>query len=353
MQPWDPLPEDPSLDLQRERDRLLAALATSELGTVEARVARILQRYPETRDSDTELAIRYWYEFEPDVAARVDDVRLAVLHDLQPMGTIVRCRQRIQNDLSLFVGTRRTRALRDERQLEFYRYLAERRDSDAELCFYLDETGSDTTGRFVGLGGVCVLDSRLFEMHYASLRLWRERQDWPETLHFADMDSTTEKRFLTLLAALRRHRTGLMFVGYATLARGNKSQILASLFVQLIGDALKHAESNGCLGTIRAVRIVKEAQEGFDSVQLPALEQDLSQHLLQLFPNRVYLKCIEPLPKGREVLLECADVIASAMKRRWESGHSIHKDRVAEAVMNVTGFEDRRDGTPFYRMHTA
>ena len=46
---------------------------------------------------------------------------------------------------------------------------------------------------------------------------------------------------------------------------------------------------------------------------------------------------------GREVLLECADHIAWGMKRRTASGGHHAKDLLAEAVMNVTGFEDPRD----------
>lgn len=352
VQPWGTTPGSPDESLQHERDRLLSALASSDLGTIEARVGRILQDYPETRDSDTALAIRYWSEFQANVVAGCQPLALEVLHDLQPIMTLVRCRQRIQNDFGLFVGTRLTRSRRDERQLEFYRYLAEKRLQDPELCFYLDETGSDSTGRFVGVGGICVLDTRSYEMRHAALRQWRESQGWPETLHFADLNTQTEPRYLGLLQQLKKYRSGLLFVGYATVARGSKDTILSTLFVQLIGDALRVADAQGCLGVVRAVRVIKEAAAGFDTIHLASLEQNLSQHLLQLFPSRVYLRQIETVPKGRCVMLEAADCIAAAMKRRWESGRRIHKDRVAESVMNVTGFEDPGSESAMYKVHS-
>ena len=255
------------------------------------------------------------------------------------------------NDFGLFVGTRRTRGLRNEQQMEFYRYLAEKRDEDPELHVYVDETGCDPKSRFVGVGGICILDSRSYEMRHAALRHWRDQQGWVETLHFADIASSTEHRHLSLLTQLKRHRAGLLFLGHATIARGNKDSLVSTLFVQMIGDALQRADQQGCLGDVRAVRVLKEASEGFDALHLPSLKDELSQHLLQLFPNRVYLKSFHALPKGREVMLECADTIASAMRRRWSSGNNIHKDRVAESTMNVTGFGDSREGAAVYKIH--
>ena len=353
LQPWDAPGQHRDETLERERDRLLASLAASELGTIEARCAQILQTYPETRDSDIELSLRYWAEYEADIIAEAKPLELDVLHALQPMATLIRCRQRIQNDFGLFIGTRRTRGFRDERQMQFYQYLAEQSSENAECCFYIDETGSEPQGRFVGIGGICILDVRAFSMRHSALRHWRVEQGWVETLHFSAADSKAESRFIALLAELRRHRAGLLFLGYAALCRGNRDSVLASLIVQLVGDALARADKLGCLGGPRSVRVIKEAADGFDALHLDAIKSDLADHLAHRFPQRVHLAGVQPLPKGREVLLECADVIAASMKRRWESGSSIHKDRIAEAVMNVTGFEDERTNAAIYKVHAA
>jgi hypothetical protein len=353
LQPWDAPGQHRDATIERERDRLLASLAASELGTIEARCAQILQTYPETRDNDIELALRYWAEYEAHVIAAATPLELEVLHSLQPMATLIRCRQRIQNDFGLFIGTRRTRGFRDERQMQFYQYLAEQRAGEAECCFYIDETGSEPQGRFVGIGGICILDVRAFSMHHSALKHWRAERGWVETLHFADADSKTESRFIELLAELQRHRVGLLFLGYATLCRGNRDSALASLIVQLVGDALTRADQLGCLCGPRSVRVIKEAADGFDSLHLDAIRSDLADHLAHRFPQRVHLAAVQPLPKGREVLLECADVIAASMKRRWESGSWKHKDRIAQAVMNVTGFEDERTNAAIYRVHAT
>jgi hypothetical protein len=119
-QPWDVVPTVLEQENSVYRDQLLTRLANSDLGQVESKVARILQKYPETRDDDVELALRFWREYEAATIAAWQRLDLQVLHDLQNIGTIVRCRQRIQNDYGLFIGTRRTRYNRSELQMEFY-----------------------------------------------------------------------------------------------------------------------------------------------------------------------------------------------------------------------------------------
>lgn len=350
VQPWfggqrSITPED-----QQERDRLLAWLATGDLATVEAKVASLLAKFPETRDSDIALSIRYWQIYESDILIANKPPSLEVLFDLQPMTTIVRCRQRIQNDFQLFVGTRRTRAFRDDRQLQFYQYMAQQRDAEAELRVYIDETGSDTGSRFVGIGGVAVLDTRSYEYRHAAIREWRRTCGHPATFHYADMTSASERHYLEFLSQIQKHRAGLVFLGYATLHRGRKDLTITALIPQLISDLLAVAKDQGCLSAVRAVSVIKEASEGFDSLFREDIKQNLAELIADRFADRAYLKDFHCVPKGHEVFLEAADLIAASMRRRWESGGRIHKDRVADAVINVTGFEGASPEAALYRL---
>jgi hypothetical protein len=188
-------------------------------------------------------------------------------------------------------------------------------------------------------------------MRHAALRQWRRELNHPMPLHFADYSSSQQPMYLELLRQLERYRSGLMFVGYAMTARTSKLDAVARLIVQMVGDAMLVADKHGCVGSTRAVTVIKEAAEGFDALYLDLINQELSQHLMALFPGRVYLKGVFPVGKQREVLLECADVIAASMKRRWESGNAIHKDRLAEAVVNLTGFDDPVDTGMLYKMY--
>ncbi len=351
-QPW--LSENPAVALKNEeraaeRRALLADLANSRLATIEQKTALILRSFPETRDSDTALLIRYWNRFQADVLLKTKKLAMEVLFELENIDSITRARRHIQNDLSLFQATRRTMERRSELQMQFSEYIAARKEGDAEIRFYLDETGNDPSDRFVGIGGICVLDWRLFEPQHAALSTWRETLP-PETLHMNRLtDDSKLGPFLALLNELRKRRAGLMFVGYALPSRKNRTTALFDLTVQLLVDALHKAETLGCLNVLRAVTVVKEREDGFDQLFLAEMHRTLHEQLGREFPGRAYLKAITPLAKGREVLLECADTIASAMRRRAVSGGAHSKDKLAEAVMNVTGLEDSEDNGAMFK----
>lgn len=335
---------------RESRQRLLAALANSILGTMEQRVAQVLRDCPETRDSDVALMIRYWRRFQAEVIAgsRVGS-DLEILFELDRPESLTRARRHIQNDLHLFQATPHTQNLRNERQRDFRDYLLSRQEASGELHFYLDETGNSPEDRYTGVGGVCVLDVRAFEMSHAALTNWRDAQGWPETLHFKDIREAS--RHLELLEVLRRHRAGLLFLGHSAPARGDKREMLFTLTSQMVVDALRHAVGLGCLNEPRGVTVFKESDEGFDKFFLSELHDNLAAQLAQEFPGRAFLRQIQPLPKGREVMLEVADTIASSMRRRSLHGSRQPKDIVAEAAMNVAGFEDARDNTAVFKAY--
>jgi hypothetical protein len=85
-QPWTaPIEEMLSPDLQQARARMLADVADSRLGTMEQRVAYLLQHFPETRESDIALCIRYWRRFQADVLERWEPLELEVLFELDKL----------------------------------------------------------------------------------------------------------------------------------------------------------------------------------------------------------------------------------------------------------------------------
>jgi hypothetical protein len=196
---------------------------------------------------------------------------------------------------------------------------------------------------------VATVDWRVFELQHAALTEWRQRRGWPETLHFADAREEDIPKYTSLLAEVQRRRAGLMFIGYALPARKGKREVLLSLFVQIVIDALHRLDDLSCLNEPKAITVVKESEEGFDQLLLPELRQTLSEQIAREFEDRVYFRDVIPRPKGREVMLEVADVIASGMRRRLTSAGLRGKDVIAEAVMNVTGFEDAGEVGALYR----
>ncbi|MBA4016205.1 MAG: hypothetical protein C0483_03350 [Pirellula sp.] len=349
LQPWTVASEPvlPPEQVER-RDRMLAALADSYLASREQRVARILEKFPETRDSDTALGIRYWKLFQADVLEQWHPLELEVLFELDRIETLGRVRRMIQNELRLFRGLEDTRRAREAMQAELHEYIAAHRGSLPEIRFYLDETGNEGDKAYTGVAGICVINWKQFEKHHAALQQWRARQGWPETIHFADTGIDKLDRAVALLQQLTSRRSGILFLGYSMTSRGRTSEVLFSLLIQLVVDSLRHLRKCGCLGSPRSVRVIKEAEPGFDSLHLQMMTKQLAEIVALDFPGELNVLPVESVTKGRTVLLECADLIAGGMQRRALMKGRNPKDRLAEAIINVTGFEDGGDtGTVF------
>jgi len=98
---------------------------------------------------------------------------------------------------------------------------------------------------------------------------------------------------------------------------------------------------------------MKEADPGFDNLFLLKMHKQLSDLIAMEFPDQIIVQPIEAVTKGREVFLECADLIAGGMQRRaLMKGHN-PKDKLAEAVFNVTGFEDATDDGAVFKFYPS
>jgi hypothetical protein len=126
-----------------------------------------------------------------------------------------------------------------------------------------------------------------------------------------------------------------------------------SLFIQLVIDTLREMDRHCCLGESRSLVLIKEEEAGFDSLHLEALRMHLSRQLVEAFGERVLLREVQSVPKGREVMLECADLISSAMMRRYLYSGVKPKDVLSQAVFNVTGFGDPRDNGTLFKVYPA
>lgn len=354
VQPWT-TPVEPELnqELAKQRMALLAGIARSELATQEQKVARILQRYPETRDSDIALCLRYWRTFQADVIERWNPPELEILCELDKVMSLVRSRQIIQNNLRLFRSMEDTRKAREAMQRELHEYLAAHRDTLPEIRFYLDETGNEGDKNYTGVAGVCVINWKQYEKHHAALTQWRERQGWAETIHFAETGADKVDRAVSVLQQLAQRRSGVLFLGYSISSRGRTHEAMFSLFIQLVMDSLKLLQQHGCLGENQNVRVIKEADPGFDTMYLDTMTKSLSEAIALEFPGLLAVSPVEAVTKGRTVLMECADLIAGGMQRRALGKGRNPKDKLAEAVINVTGFEDGSDSGALFKYFAA
>jgi len=83
-----------------------------ELNGVKKLVLRVLEQYPETRNSDNKLYIQCAKELGAKLIDDMDTIGLSII-------SVHKARQRIQNHDGLFKPTKEVAEVRAERQLDF------------------------------------------------------------------------------------------------------------------------------------------------------------------------------------------------------------------------------------------
>jgi hypothetical protein len=275
------------------------------------------------------------------------------LYVLTGIDTLNRMRRHIQNTLKLFPSTLETRRMRDEIALEWQQIIAADREGLSEIRFYLDETAG--SHRFNGIGGVCAMNWNQYSKYWSSIAQWRREQvEWPGPIHVADInDHAGLARAMSLVHQIEQRRGGLLFLGYGVESKAMLHETRFSLFIQLVIDSLHKMDAADCLGERRSVVLIKEEESGFDRLFLEKLHAQLERQLFDVFPHRVYLQEIRPQPKGSDVLLECADVLAASMTRWHLHGGFAFKDDLSRAVFRVTGLPEPKDGGVVFKIHPA
>jgi hypothetical protein len=89
---------------------------TKELNGVKKLVLRVLEHYPETRNSDNKLYIQCAKELGAVYIDDMDKIGLSIV-------TLHKARQRIQNRDGLFPPTKEVAEVRAERQMDFTEWM--------------------------------------------------------------------------------------------------------------------------------------------------------------------------------------------------------------------------------------
>ncbi len=188
--------------IEAEKERLLAALSEGRRDRLTERVAWIMSRFPETRDSDITLQLRYWDLFEPELAAQLEG-NTQVLYDLTRLTSLSRARAKIQNSFRLFQASPEIRLRRGQLGEEAKERFATDAPPSPTLTIYADESGK-TNDRLI-IGSVWFLDPRDTLAAWNRVMAWRRLSGSEGELHFAELTSRTLERYAAL-DVLHPHR---------------------------------------------------------------------------------------------------------------------------------------------------
>lgn len=311
-----PSEESKTAEIEKERRRLLAALASSNPDTVVHKVAWILNNYPDTRNSDITLQLRYWETFCPDEYDG-SPITHEDLYKLPRLTTLTRARARIQNTLRLFLAdadVRRQRGTLSEEERE--EAVAAKHASAPVYAVYVDESGK--TQRNLLVGSLWILQGPETFRMAMKLMEWRATSGFREELHFTDVDEKSLPYYLEAIDIVVENASALS-LKYVTMPRagsGPVQVVIPKLIYHLVVRGISHEHESGRAPLPRNLQLWKDSEEdGYDRLVIAELGDRLRSAAMAQFGGDLAIDVVEAADSKGNDLLQVADVFTASINR--------------------------------------
>lgn len=334
---------------KRKADALWKAVQMGDDKRLTTRVANILNRYPETRNSDITLQIKYWQVYNGLTSNFVDLTRLFTLERLT---SISRARAKIQNEYKLFVAD--TEVRRRRRTLEENEKEAQLLDkpSYGTINVFADETGKTET--FVIVAGVWLLNEQLSSKVQRDFIQWSHRKEeqgikLPEEFHFKNLNNRNNqelelfKEFFDLII-----RNGEMISFKAVAVNKSKinripiSDLVTKLFYQFIRLGINHEINSNRVQLPKKINLTKDEEEGESALVLETVKQNLEDNFKIHHEDNLIMDQLISMPSHEHIFLQFADLFVASLNRKYNNPGNNNKDRLAEYIMETVRIKEVR-----------
>ncbi len=326
-----------SLRLEKEASALQASLKDGVMSDVKTKVAWVLNLFPQTRNSDISLTLKYWELFHPDVF-HPTTMNPRDLFKLERQTNIVRVRAKIQNEYRLFPAdeavSRHRRALEDDIKEAVIEDTPQR-----NIAFvYADETGKNAD--HVCVAAVWVLTGYTIFKLTRAIRLWQNNSPWSKTeLHFSEFRKHQVTALGEYLSLIQKHREFLSFkvisIERATVKRPTE-EIVRRLHEFMMVRGTHHEVVNSRIKLPHEIRLTVDAEESLDAISCADIQSRVAAAYQLAYGDELLITDVSPISSHKSELVQLADVIAGAFNRRKNHhGERNFKDDMADLIVSA------------------
>ena len=321
--------------IEREKQDLLSRVASSDLSTIGHKVAWLMNHYPDTRNSDIALQIKYWKTFEGN-AVRGESVSLDDLYKLPRLTSLARVRARIQNEYRLFLADPTVREHRGKLEEGEREKAAEVPDYPVYAVF-LDESGKTSNNLIIGSLWFLSSGAESLALHIASSEL-REVSKFAGEFHFSTMRKDEVDIYKKLIDIFVSKGGMISFKSISVERHGirNIQTAFDDLCYLLLTKGIDHEVSTGRAPLPRILNVWKDLEEvGADKILMANLENRLKQAAASIYENKLIVEKCVAIDSKSNVFLQVADLVAGSVNRILSrSGETYnHKDDVADYLV--------------------
>ncbi len=325
--------------IKKERDSILSKISSYQLDTLTERVAWVLNNYPDSRNSDITLQIKYWKHFEGDIFSG-NTIDVSDLYNLKRLTSISRARAKIQNTYNLFLADESVRAHRGTLELE------ERENAISESLFpdsytvYADESGK--TNKYLIVGSFWILNPlEVFRLTKDIFGLKLD-QNFDKEFHFKEITKNNLNTYLKLADLVKEKSafTSFKFLSLEKKGISNVQDAYKDLFYQLLLGGIKHEHDTGRARLPRTITFLKDREEiGSDKILMADLEDKLNNASKAQLDDKLRTQSFESVDSEGNLLIQITDLFTSSVNRvlnTWGDG-SKPKDQFAKYFLDIAG----------------
>jgi hypothetical protein len=315
-----PLHDDRSklIKIENAKNRMLKQLEEGDFRNLTARVAFILNHYPETRDSDLKLTLKYWETFQNGLFNNGTISRENYLK-LEQQSDITRARAKIQNDFGSFIASEEVRQRRTEREQTFkHAHVELSEDATPVTYIFCDESGK--TQDYVIVGSLWAHGDSMASLR-AAINDFKKRIEWTlkDEFHFVKVDKKNIDIYKELVDIVADHSSTIGFKACCFKKVGSAQKIddiVTKLYLVGIYDGLNHEVETGRVALPRTLNVLKDAEDGKDKLIIATQRLELQTHIKTKFDGKANVGYFDSAPSVTNLFIQVVDVFTSCLGRK-------------------------------------
>lgn len=334
--------------IEREKRELLAELAGGDFSTQRTKVAAILNLFPDSRNSDITLALKYWELFQPEIY-NPSGIMPKDLFKLERIQYIARARAKIQNEYGLFQADEKIKHHRKKQEEVMHEAVLEDAPQRRVIQVFADETGK--TQQFVIVAAVWVLSGRAVFKVDNAIRQWKEKSLWANReVHFAKFGKKDFETLKEYLGVIHQNREFLSFKVIAVdKSRTSRKieEVVSKLHEHMIVRGAEHEVERGRIDLPREIGITVDEEQSLDPFTLAEMKRKIEIDLARNYDGQFLVGDIQTVSSRKSALVQLADLIAGAVNRRLNhENERNYKDEMADLIVQTLDLTLSEEGVP-------
>lgn len=320
--------------IEKERQDILENVSSYVVDTIRDKTAWILNHYPEARDSDITLQLRYWEIFESDIY-NGHTIEPADLYKLTQLTRLSRARAKLQNEYKLFLATPEVREKRGTLSEEEKQKAIEDKPNFPVFIVYMDDSGKNAD--FLIIGSIWFLAE--YREVYRAIYNIRERTGFQSEFHFKELDRESLSIYKEVVDVFWEHSNAVSFklISVPRSGIGKVRDAFTDMYYHLLVQGVAHENETGRAPLPRTLQVWIDAEEtNLDKLLVANLNDRLGQAAQTHFEKKLVLDQVHTVDSKKNTLLQIADVFTGSVNRILNRAGATrnHKDELAEYFLS-------------------